>query len=229
VLAVLVVAALAYLATLPLRFVSAAWETASRAGEFLFIGVGVTVALGLVWALDRGQRAHQPRRRLVASAVVTLIFAAGVIAGWPASLRLAEPLEVSAGGRTLKPPQYVAAEWSGRELGRVPIVAAQESDARLFVVDGHQTAYSGTFPDVQGMLNANTVAPWRRPLLRHYRITLVETDLRQISTDIIAGYFFNPANTPLAPAVQANKFNLPNDNRLYSAGSIVIWGVRGLW
>jgi hypothetical protein len=228
VLAVLVVAALAYLLTLPLRFVAAAWETASRAGEFLFIGVGLTVAIGLVAVMDRRQREGQARWRGVASVIVALIFASGVIAGWPASLRLAEPLEVTAAGHTLKPPQYVAAQWSGRELGRAPVVAAQPVDARLFLVDGHQTAYAGTFPDVQGLLNARTVGPWR-PLLRRYRITLVESDLRDISTDIIAGYFFNPTNTPLAPAVQANKFNLPNVNRLYSAGDIVIWGVRGLW
>ena len=77
-------AGVAYFATLPLRLIPAAWESASRSGEFLFVGVGVTAALGMLFLLDRGRawRAH-----LVAWGTA-LIIGSGIIAGWPSSLRL---------------------------------------------------------------------------------------------------------------------------------------------
>ena len=226
---ILVLAAVAYVATLPLRLVSAAWETASRAGDFLFIGVGLTVALGVVWLLDndvRGRRLH-PR---VAAAAVVLVFASGVIAGWPASLRLALPRRVVAGGHTIEPPGYVAARWSGTMLGSTQRVAAQDSDARLFIDYGHQTAFSGTNPNVDLVLSSTApLQPWERTVLQRSRITLVETDRRAISSDIIAGYFFDVGPTPLIPAASANKFNLPDVDRLYDSGNVVIYGVSKLW
>lgn len=112
VLIVLMLSALAYLGTLPLRVVPAAWETASRAGSFLFLGVGLTAAAGIVWLLDREGSGH--RQRLIAAAAVTLVTAGGVIAGWPQSLRLSQPFRVEAGGRTLEPRHSPRRAGAGR-------------------------------------------------------------------------------------------------------------------
>ncbi|HEX4034594.1 MAG TPA: hypothetical protein VHX66_09135 [Solirubrobacteraceae bacterium] len=217
-------AGIAYFATLPLRLIPAAWESASRSGEFLFVGVGVTAALGMLFLLDRGRawRAH-----LVAWGTA-LVIGSGIIAGWPSSLRLALPLRVSAGGHTLESPSYVAARWSGSMLGPGQRIAAEDSDARLLLDVAHQTALTGIAPDVDAMLTAKTLQPWRR-LLANNRIALVETDSRRISQDIIAGYFFDVGPTPLFPAQAQSKFDLPNVDRLYDGGNIVIYGVRGLW
>jgi hypothetical protein len=227
VLVVLVILAVAYMATLPLRFVPAAWETASRAGEFLFIGVGMTVAFAAIWLLERGGR--RPLRRLLAAAAVTIVFASGVIAGWPASERLGEPRRIVAAGRTLDPPSVVAALWSRRMLGPAQRVFAQNADARLFVVDGRQTAFEGSVPDVEDTLNKPILANWMRKLLRDNRITLVVADRRKVSADNIVGFFFDVGHPSLASAVAADKFNLPSVDRLYDDGNIVIYGVRGLW
>lgn len=227
-LMLLVIAAVAYIATLPLRLVSAAWETASRAGDFLFIGVALTVALAIVWLLDHDVRGRRLRPR-VAVAIVMVVFASGVIAGWPASLRLSRPLRVEADGHTIEPPGYLAARWSGALLGSSQRVAAEDSDARLFTVVGHQAAFTGNSPDVDDMLTALTLAPWQRAILRDNRITLVETDLRTVSTDVIAGYFFDVGKPALAPVASSDKFNLADVDRLYDGGNIVIYGVRRLW
>ena len=217
-------AGVAYFATLPLRFIPAAWESASRSGEFLFVGVGVTAALGMLFLLDRGRawRAH-----LVAWGTA-LIIGSGIIAGWPSSLRLALPLRVSAGGHTLEAPSYVAARWSGSMLGPGRRIAAEDSDARLFLDVAHQTALTGIAPNVDAMLTATNLAPWRR-FLANNRIALVETDSRRISQDIIAGYFFDVGPTPQFPTSAESKFDVANVDRLYDSGSIVIYGVRGLW
>jgi hypothetical protein len=217
-------AGIAYFATLPLRLIPAAWESASRSGEFLFVGVGVTAALGMLFLLDRG-RAW--RTHLIAWGTA-LVIGSGIIAGWPSSLRLALPLRVSAGGHTLESPSYVAARWSGSMLGPKQRIAAEDSDARLLLDVAHQTALTGIAPDVDAMLTAKTLPPWRR-LLANNHIALVETDSRRISQDIIAGYFFDVGPTPLFPAQAESKFNLSNVDRLYDGGNIVIYGVRGLW
>jgi hypothetical protein len=228
VLVLLMILAVAYIGTLPLRFVPAAWETASRAGEFLFIGVGMIVAFGILWLLERGTGA--PLRRLLSAAAVTIVFASGVIAGWPASERLASPRRIAAAGHTLDPPSVVAALWSGRLLGTHQRVFAENADARLFVVDGHQTAFQGAVPDVEGVLDAETpLETWMRKSLRDNHITLVVTDRRTISADNIVGFFFDVGAPSLAKAAAANKFNLPGADRLYDDGNIVIYGVRGLW
>ncbi len=220
----LAAAALGYLATLPLRLVPAAWESASRAGEFLFVGVGVTVALGMLWVLDGGRG----RRVQLVAWGLALVLASGVIAGWPSSLRLAAPLRVTAGGHTLEPPSYLAARWSGSALGGDQRIAAEDSDARLLLDVAGQTALTGTAPDVDDMLTAKTLAPWRRFLATN-RIGLVETDSRQISQDIIAGYFFDIGPTQQFSPLAEAKFDLPGVDRLYDSGDIVIYGVRGLW
>lgn len=226
VLTLLGIAAVGYLATLPLRVVPAAWETASRAGSFLFLGVGLTAATGLVWFLDRG--GPDLRRRLLAASMVTLVTAGGVIAGWPASLRLGQPYRVKAEGRTIQPPALTAARWSGSTLGPSQRVAAQDADARLFLIEGRQTALQGVNPDVQAVLDAKRLEPWHTDLLRSERIDLAVSDRRTVSADNIAGYFFDVGTPSLAPESATTKFERPDVDRLYDSGNIVIFDVRGL-
>jgi hypothetical protein len=225
----LVLCAFVYLGTLPLRFVPDAWETVSRAGDFLFIGVGLTVALGLVWMLERGKR-RPVRGRLLVGAAVAIVFGSGVIAGWPANERLAQPQRIAVDGRTLAAPAVVAAQWSGRTLGRSQNVFAQDADARFFLTLALQASLTGNFaPDVDDLLDARTLTPAMRSLLRSYRTTLVVSDRRNISSDNLFGFYFDVGPPSLAPASTDSKFNVAGSNRLYDGGDLVIYGVRGLW
>ncbi len=228
-LLVLVACAVAYLATLPLRFVPDAWETASRAGDFLYLGVGLTIGLAAVWLLDRLRGRLRHRRALVAVAI-TIMFASGVIAGWPANQRVADTRLVAVDGRTLQPPSVVAADWSGRTLGPAQTVFAQDADALYFLVNGRQVAYEGDYaPDVQYLLDASTLAPWMSGTLARYHVSLVVTDRRTVSEDNLFGFFFDQRHPALSHAAGAAKFNVPAANRLYDGGDLVIYGARGLW
>lgn len=220
-------AAVAYIGTLPLRVVPAAWETASRAGSFLFLGVGLMAAIGLVWLLDREGPGRGPR--LLAAAAVTLVIAGGVIAGWPENLRLGQPFRVKVDGRTLQPPALAAARWSGGALGPARRVGAQDADARLLLTEAGQTAFQGVNPDVRAVLDAERLEPWHTDLLRRERISLLVSDRRTVSADNIAGYFFDVAPPDLAPARTETKFDLASVDRLYDSGEIVIFEVGGLW
>ncbi|MGD0385303.1 MAG: glycosyltransferase family 39 protein [Solirubrobacteraceae bacterium] len=226
----LVLCGFVYIGTLPLRFVPAAWETVSRAGDFLFVGVGLTVALGIVWMLERGRNRHPVRRRLAFAAAIMIVFASGVIAGWPANERLAQPRRVTVGGHTLDPTAAVAAQWSGRTLGAAQRVFAQDADARYFLTDAMQPSFTGDFaPDVDYLLNAPTLTPGIRSMLRGYGVTLVVSDRRAISSDNLFGFFLDVGPPSLTPAVPALKFDTRGANVLYDAGDLMIYGVRGLW
>ena len=224
----LALAALAYLGTLPLRLVQAAWESALRAGDFLFVGVGLTAAAGI--ALVAAWLG--PRRGLAnaaAAGAITLAVASGVVAGWPTSLRLARPLRVAAGSATLEPPAFAAARWTRQMLGAGNGVAAQGADARVFEDVGGQRAFAGSQPDVQDILDATSLASWQGLLLRAQDIDLAVSDRVLLSDDVIGGYFFT--DTPQARlAIQTEtKFDAPDVDRIYDAGDITIFYVKGLW
>ncbi len=222
---VLGLAAFVYLGTLPLRLIPDAWETASRASEYLFIGVALLAGLALSWQLDRRPG---PWMRTVAAGAIALVVCGGIIAGWPSDARLAKPLQVSVHGRTLLPPGYVAADWTGEELGTGRRIAAEDSDARLLLTRARQTAITGTHPDVQDVLRAELLEPWMPRLLHQERIAYVVTDRRTISGDNILGYFFDVGTPDLYPAAAAAKFDRGDVDRRYDGGNIVVYDVRGL-
>jgi hypothetical protein len=229
VLVLLVVCSVGYLAILPVRLVPAAWETAERAGDFLFIGVGLTVAIGLAWLLDR-MRGRLRWKRLLLASGLTIVFASGVIAGWPANQRVADPSRVVVDGRTLDPPSLVAAEWSGRTLGPGLEVGAHDADALFFLDYGHEITHEGAYEaDVNYLLDASTLQPAVTSLLGDFRLALVVTDRRNIADDNLFGFFFDERAPSLSPAGPADKFNVPAANRLYDDGDRVIYGVRALW
>jgi len=216
--------AIAYLGTFPLRFIPAAWETASRASGFLIIGVALVSALAAVALMQR-----RPRTRPLVAVAIVLVVAGGIISGWPASLRQGRPLRVRAEGHLIDPPGVAAARWTRSALGSGRRFAAEDADARLLVVDGHQVAFQGTNPDYDTVLQSPILNPWMVALLRRERIPFVLADRRSISADNIAGYFFDVGAPARYPAASTAKFDLSDVDRLYDSGDIVIFDVRGLW
>jgi hypothetical protein len=222
-------AALAYIGTLPLRLVTAAWETADRLGQFLFLGVALIAVLGMLRLLSR----RRPERRMdrwATAGLVTLVFASGAIAGWPVSLFLSRPfVSVASSGRILEPPVATAARWSRRVLGPNQRIAAPSTDARLFLIDGRQYAIEGLNTNISDMLATRKLAPWEIKLMRYQRIDFVAADRRTISTDITAGYFFDVDTLFLSSATQTKFQVAGRTDRLYDGGSLVIYDVRRLW
>jgi hypothetical protein len=222
---VLALTGLAYLGTLPLRLIPNAWETASRASEFLFLGVALLSGLALSWQLERRPGLWT---RSLAAGLIALVVCGGIIAGWPSGSRLARPLKITVGGTEMLSPSYAAADWTRAELGSGRRIGAEDADARLLLTRGRQTAIEGTNPDVQGVLRSEQLEPWMPGLLRDERIAYLLTDRRRVSSDNILGYFFDVGTPDLWPAAAAAKFDRPDVDRRYDGGDIVVYDVRGL-
>ena len=135
-------AAVAFFATLALRLAPAAWETANRASEFLFIGLAFVLAAACVEALRRWPRDRHIRPLIAAG--IGLVLVGGAISGWPWDSQLARPLRVSTAGATISSPPLALAEWA-EELpaGRF---AASTADGGLLLVPGGKMALAGSSP-----------------------------------------------------------------------------------
>ena len=121
-------AGIACLFSYPLRLLPAAWETANRAQEFLFIGIAFVLAVGVRALRERAGSCTLVRLGLPFCAVLAIC--GGVIDGWPAPLRLADPLFIKESqGHAFAPQNYGTAVWAARTLPADSRYAADQTTA----------------------------------------------------------------------------------------------------
>jgi len=219
------VAAVVFFGVLLLRFAPAAWETANRSSEFLFVGLAFVLALV-------GLERFAPRRAPWLGAALTtlclaVVFTGGVIAGWQPSLRLSQPYQVDAASRVIEPEGRLLARWAGAQLTPASRFAATQSDSRLLLAYASEYALSGSSPDIQDVLATPTLPPWELALLRGHRLRYVAVDLRKRSTDNMAGYYFGAGRSDKLLTVQiAHKFDRLRADRVYDSGAILVYDLQ---
>ncbi len=216
------IAAVGFFATLILRLAPAAWETANRASEFLFIGLAFVLAAACVEALRRGPRDR--RVRPLVAAGIGLVLVGGAISGWPWDSQLARPLRISVAGATISSPPLALAEWAEEQPeGRF---AAATADAGLLLVPGGKMAFTGSSPDIEDVLDEEQLAGWMVPMLRRNDIRYIAVDRREVSSDSLRGYYFSRRDKDegLRPTSVSAKFNeVPGVSRVYTNGPITVF------
>ena len=220
------VGALGFFGILFLRFAPAAWETANRASEFLYIGLAFVVAQVQVGRWIRRQRAWLAAA--VTATWIALVFAGGVIAGWDPSLRLSQPYRLEAEGTAIDPEGRLLAAWAAGNLGTGLGFAATEADARFLLAYAREKAVAGTHPDVRDVLASPTLPAWQLSLLRDNGLRFVAVDLRKRSTDAMSGYYFaletgRRTADELVDRRAATKFDAARADRLFDSGSILVY------
>jgi hypothetical protein len=218
----LLLASVAFFGMLALRFAPAAWETASRSSEFLFLGIALVLALVGVAILRARPSPFAPA---AVAALFALTFAGGVISGSRPDSRMSQPLRVRADGRVIEPQGTSFARWTLQQLGEGRRFAASETDARLLVAYANQFAVAGVHPDVRDILQSTTLEDWQIPLLRRNHLRYVVVDRSRRSFDTVSGPYFTlkTAAPDLLPVAVARKFDLPSVDRLYDDGVIVLY------
>jgi hypothetical protein len=230
---ILAAAAIAYLATLALRLVPAAWEIANRSSEFLFVGVGLLLALAFARSghgiIDRRVR------RFGVALVATVIFAGGAAAGWLPEIRLGQALRVRAGDATIEPQGLTAARWSRAWLKRDArsAFAANGADSRLLLVYGGQTVRTGGIGGADQAIELPGLEQWQMQLLQGKSIRYVLMDRRKIADDQLSGYFFSTSISPPSWRTAISdeiyrKFDVPTTSRIFDSGSVAIYDVAQL-
>jgi hypothetical protein len=227
---VLGVLAVAYLATLPLRLVPSAWETANRAADFLFVGVSLTVALACVGLWRSGRARWAWRVGLPIFVAVTVV--GGVVAGWPPTVRLSQPYRALIGDREVEPQGVSLARWAGATIGPDRRFVAAESDARLLLAHGQLPRLGKNDSATGGLLDDPELTPAQVESIRENQLSFVVVDRREVADDNMAGYFFSPKGAPLLgldgpiPDELWSKFERPGVDRIFDSGDIVVYDVR---
>lgn len=220
---VFAVAAVAYVGSLALRLVPAAWESASRASEFLFIGGALTLALFTVWALDRFS---SPRARVGMVVAAAILIMGGLISTTSSSTRLAEPYRVSVRGGTVEPQAAAAAQWAGDVLGPGSRIAAGPADGRFMLVEGLQHVFASTNPPIVQILKTKRLYPWEIAVLRRQGIRYIVTDSQPSGMDGANGYYFFRNQSDKALALAGMKFQRAGAAPVYDSGNIVVYDLQ---
>ena len=223
---VLGLAAVAYLAILPLRLVPAAWETSNRSSSFLFVGVALTLGLAgsSQWFASRSFA-------FLASACAAVLLIGGVEVGWPPRVLLSLPYRSRAAGSVIPPQPSVVASWAKSVLGPGHRFIAPEAIGRELLVHGDQTAFVTSAP-----FAASTVLYDERltsgivATLGERSIDYLAIDRLVAGDDSMSGYFFpGRADLEFADSLATQKYDgFPGVDRLLDTGDIVVYDVRRL-
>jgi hypothetical protein len=221
--------AVLYLPMQILRLTKDGWETANRSSEFLFIGIGFALALGI-------ERFWLPKwsgwksQSVLAVLVITLFFG-GLISGWPPRARWPRPYEVSVGNYLIKPQVVSAADWMLTNLGPDRRIAASKADAKILNTY-NEYPFTDTAAAVKTMFLSETVGPAERHTLLKRNVEYVMSDRKAVSWDHMIGYFFyspvysSSSELKLEDPRVFEKFDgLNGVDRLLDTGDIIVYDV----
>lgn len=224
-------AALAYPASLTLRFTQAGGEVSDRAAGVLFFAVAFVLALAIV-----RPRAVGGRRILQYVALTTLaalLFVGEVIVGsGPSWARLPGPYLVASDARSIEPLGLDAAFWTRAYLGPDNRIATDRINALLLGSYGHQrtVTHAADGIDISPLFFSLGYGTVQEDIVRRGAIGYLVVD-RRLSTALpgLGIYFEAPeadANRhlqPIDPAALAKFDRLSDISRIYDSGDIVIY------
>ncbi|HJW91745.1 MAG TPA: hypothetical protein VJ436_13985 [Anaerolineales bacterium] len=219
-----------YFPILGLRLTPAGWETSNRAANFVFLGVALTLALGIARYWVRPARSWP--RILVVSAFAAVIFIGGVISGWLPQLRLPQPYRLGTRDYWVEPQGKAAADWMKSHLGSGNRVAVDESNGRFLLAYGDQYSLTGERGGIRDMLFAEGLMNSDLETLQAGSVQYALLDERRVSWSNMRGIYFPrkhfEAFTPQEwmPAGATSKFDgLRHVSRLFDSGYIAIYDV----
>jgi hypothetical protein len=215
------------------RLTSAGWEIGSRMGPFVFLGVGLVIAIALVrfW-----QPAGTGRWRSLGVAVaLTLCFVGGIATGWgnPSNRTM---YRVIADAASVEPMGIDAAQWTRNWLGPHNRFAADRINRVLLATYGRQTIVTTLFDDVDTsfVFHAPRLTRGELAALTRGHVEYLMVDMRMTTALPRFGYYFEKGEYQERPgepiaAESLLKFNgSPGFDRLFDNGSQIVFGTTGL-
>lgn len=219
-----------YPVSLVFRLTARGWEISSRTSEFLFISLSFVLAAAGLWFMMSDR--FDERRKLLVAAWATVIFAGGIIAGWPPWARLPGQFLVSADTRSVSPQGIAAAKWTKQHLGTDNRIGTDRMNRVLTLTYGEQrpvtTLEDGV--DIGPVMYSKTITSAERNILTNLNVRYLLVDLRLSTALPSVGVYFENDNpkTPIS-ADSLRKFDgMADVNRIFDSGDIAIYDVSKL-
>jgi hypothetical protein len=232
----LALAATLFPLTLVARLTRVGAEVSARTPEFLYVGIGLVIALALV-RLGYSGRLRRIQMTAV-TAIVAILLVGGVIVGIPGWARLPGPYLVSADSRSIEPEGIAAATWARDVLGPGQVFVADRVNRILMATFGQQslvTTYETRLP-VRQLYLAKEIGAAQRTIVRLGGIKYLVVDRRLTTAPPVVGHYFDrgerallgPPDKPLDPQILA-KFDRDADvSRIFDSGNIQLYDVSAL-
>ncbi|MGH9422138.1 MAG: hypothetical protein ACRD3J_19330, partial [Thermoanaerobaculia bacterium] len=228
--------ALLYPLSLLARLTPIGADVAARTPEFLYIGVGVVVALALARFSYSG-RLGSFRLAAVGSALAVLVVG-GVLVGMPGWERLPGPYLVSADSRSIESEGLAAAAWSNAVLGPNNNFVADRVNRLLLSTYGQQTivtSYATGVP-VNQLFFAPQIGDAERQIVQAGQVRYLLADQRLTTALPTVGHYFDsgeetlvgPRVSPLDPELLDKFDDTPDVSRVFDSGDIRIYDISGL-
>lgn len=224
-----------YPLTLAARLTSVGAEVSGRTPEFLFVGIGLVVALALVRLSFAGRRGTL--QAAAALSVVGILVVGGVIVGLPRWARLPGPYLVSADGRSIEIEGITAAEWAREYLGEGNVIVADRVNRLIMANWGQQqivSTYETRLP-IRRLYLASEIGPGQHDIVRAAGIEYLVVDRRLSSAPPTVGHYFDRGerrlidnDQPLDPQILAKWDRDPDVSRIYDSGNIQLYDVTAL-
>jgi hypothetical protein len=231
---ILLLAALAYPASVALRFTSGGSEASTRLAVWLFLGVAFATAIAVRELVRRKAIAL---RHALATGGLAIVVMGGIISGWPPFARLPGPYLVGADARSVSPEGRSAASWALDVLGPDNRVGADRMNALLMGSDGRQRVVGHPLDDVDlspVFLN-RSVGRFERGVLQRGTVRYLVSDLRLSTSLPQTGSYYDPfevreglALTPPSIATLEKFDRQRTVSRIYDSGHIRVYDVGAL-
>jgi hypothetical protein len=228
--------AAAYPASLLARFTSVGAEVATRTPEFLFLGIGAVVALGLARFSYHG-RIKRPVQLGLVALFVALVGVGSVIVGVPTWARLPGPYLISADFRSIEVQGISAATWARDVLGPGNNMAADRINRILMATYGQQTmvtTYETGFP-LRRLYLEPEIGPAHRRIIAEGHIKYLLVDRRMTRGLPAVGIYIDRGeealishDTPLDPEFLDKFDRLAGVHRIFDSGDIQIYDISAL-
>ncbi|MGH6715644.1 MAG: hypothetical protein ACREDC_05565 [Bradyrhizobium sp.] len=211
------------------RLTAGGWEIGNRMETFVFLGVGLVVAVSILhfW---QGQMS-QGWPRIVPALALAIVVLSGVTASSLNPIR--GPYRVGGDAESIEPMAIETARWTKKWLGRGNRFVADRVNTLLLAGYGRQDA---RFNVVYGVPESRIFEPAKLSpadvyALAKSKIDFILVDMRLSTSPPLLGFYFQPwqpNRRPLSAAALLKFDNLKGIARVYDNGWIKIYDVRGL-
>lgn len=219
------------------RLTNFGFELSDRAAAFLFISISCVLAIFIAHFLPIWKRWGWKQVSVISAAMVVLFLGGTILGAGPSWSILPGPYLVTADTRSIEPEGIHDATWALLYLGPNNRVATDRINQLLMSTLGDQylVTLQDSGVDVVPAFFSLSMSPYEIALLQQARVRYLVVDQRLSQSLPLVGFYFEPGEpgsyqrTSPIDLEALTKFNtLPQINREFDSGNIVIYDVGGL-